>query len=103
VSELYTRFDGVFFERTRLSMMTVLYHEGEIDFKRFKLLFKLSDGGAYAHLEKLLEAGYVDKRRELVEGQPRTIYSLSPSGKLAFKEYLAFIGGVLQEVRGEKT
>lgn len=99
MSELYTRFDSVFFERTRLSMMTVLYHEGNVDFKRFKKLFGLSDGGAYAHLEKLLEAGYVGKRRELVDGQPRTIYALSEAGRTAFRDYLDFIGGVIQEGR----
>lgn len=94
---LYTQFDGVFFEKTRLSMITVLYREGESSFTRLKTFFNLTDGSAYAHLKKLADAGYVKAKRRLTGDRAETWYSLTARGGWLFRDYLDFLESVIQE------
>lgn len=94
---LYTRFDSAFFEKTRLSMMTILYKEGTVSFNRFKTLLRGSDGGVYAHLRTLQQAGYVTRRKRLAadrEGPGPSVqsqYSLTATGRRTFRDYLQFL------------
>ncbi|MBN2351301.1 MAG: transcriptional regulator [Spirochaetales bacterium] len=93
--ELYIRFDGVFFEKTRLSMLTLLYKETRVTFNRFKKILGGSDGALYSHLKKLAEAGYVDSKKTISGGAVATQYSLAGKGRDAFRDYLAFLETVL--------
>ncbi len=95
MQELYTRFDAVFFEKTRLSMMTVLYREGVVSFNRFKKITGGTDGAVYSHAQKLLEAGYVSGKKEIAGNAVQTVYSLTQSGKQLFAEYLQFLENML--------
>ena len=56
---LYTQFDQVFFERTRLSLITILYRDGRASFLGLKRALGLTDGALYTNLEKLVTADYV--------------------------------------------
>ncbi|MDA3949132.1 MAG: transcriptional regulator [Spirochaeta sp.] len=95
MEELYTRFDGVFFEKTRLSIMTLLNQEEKLAFNALKQRLGGSDGGIYTHLEKLIAAGYVGKEREIVAGTPRTLYFLTTAGHRAFAEYIEFLAQII--------
>ena len=99
VQELYTRFDAVFFEKTRLSMMTVLYREGTVSFNRFKKIMGGTDGAVYSHAQKLLEAGYVSGKKEIAGNAVQTVYSLTQSGKQLFAEYLQFLENMLVDYK----
>lgn len=102
--ELYTRFDGVFFEKTRLSIMTLLNQEEPLAFNALKQRLGGTDGAIYTHLEKLIAAGYVSKERELAAGAARTVYQLTDDGRRVFQEYIDFLAGVLahaQHAQGE--
>lgn len=92
---LYTRFDGVFFEKTRLSIMTLLNQEEALAFNALKERLGGSDGAVYTHLEKLIAAGYVEKQRELAAGAPRTVYTMTPDGRATFHEYIQFLTGLV--------
>jgi len=95
--ELYTRFDGVFFEKTRLSMMTILYQEGVVSYNRFKKIIGGTDGAVYSHVQKLLEAGYVTGQKEIAGNRVQTVYTMTESGKQLFTEYLRFLENILTE------
>lgn len=97
VGELYTRFDSVFFEKTRLSMMTVLYQEGVVSYNRFKKVIGGTDGAVYSHVRKLLEAGYVTGKKEIVRNSVQTVYTLTKSGKQLFADYLRFLENILTD------
>ena len=71
MDDLYTRFDNVFFEKTRLSIL----------------------------MEKLIKAGYVEKRKELARSAVQTVYKITKEGRALFKEYLAFLEQMLKENR----
>ncbi len=89
--ELYTQFDSVFFEKTRLSIMTLLYQEGSVTFTRFKNLLRATDGGLYTHARKLIDAGYVKTKKHLDGERAQTVYTFTPAGRRLFERYLGFL------------
>ncbi len=94
-SELYTRFNNIFFEKTRLSMMTILYKEDVVSFNRFKNIIGGTDGAIYTHLQKLQDAGYISLKKKIEGRKAQSFYFLTGKGKKLFKEYLAFLESVL--------
>ncbi len=99
--ELFTRFDAVFFEKTRLSLLTLIIQEEEAAFNRLKLRLKMSDGALYTHLEKLINAGYVEKKKQIAGTNVQTVYSATESGKQQFSEYLLFMEEMIKN--GQNT
>lgn len=95
--KLYTRFDNIFFEKTRLSMMTILYREKKVSFNRFRKLIGASDGAVYTHLQKLEDAKYIDQKKEIVGNKMQTVYFLTKTGMYVFKEYLVFLESVIRD------
>jgi len=91
----YTRFDAVFFEKTRLSMITLLHKEGWVSFNRFKRILGGTDGSVYSHLKKLLSAGYIRQNKRIAGDKAQTIYALTASGRQLFREYLSFLEHIL--------
>lgn len=96
MDELYTRFDGVFFEKTRLSLVTLLHSREMMTFKSLKEYLGMTDGALYTHLEKLITAGYVEKRKELAGTTVQTVYKLTDNGNEEFLAYLEFLQSMLQ-------
>lgn len=96
MDELFTRFDGVFFEKTRLSLVTVLYREEKASFNALKARLNLSDGALYSHLEKLIDAGYAVKTREIAGVSMQTVYGLTGHGRGEFLAYLNFVRGLIE-------
>jgi len=97
VSDLYLRFDSVFFEKTRLSILTLLYREGRLSFNTLKEALGASDGAVYTHLEKLKQAGYVTRDKELIDGNVSSQYELTALGRTEFKAYIEFLEAMLKE------
>jgi DNA-binding MarR family transcriptional regulator len=93
--ELYTQFDNVFFEKTRLSMVTILYKEEVVTFNRFKKIIGGSDGAIYTHLQKLQEAGYVEQKKEIAGNKAQTSVKLTSKGKKEFKRYIRFLSSTI--------
>lgn len=103
MNDLYTRFDQVFFERTRLSIVTLIEQRGPVSFTGLKAILEVTDGALYTHLGKLVDAGYVAKSRELAGETARTVYSLTAHGRRAYHDYLSFLQQMLQEREKEQT
>lgn len=79
--------------------MTILYREETVSFNQLKKLIGGTDGSIYTHMEKLIKAGYVEKRKELAGSSVQTVYKILREGKTLFKEYLVFLEKMLQESR----
>jgi DNA-binding transcriptional ArsR family regulator len=99
MSDLYLGFDHIFFEKTRLSMITLLYREKYVSYSRFRKIIGGTDGSIYSHLKKLLEAGYIQKKKELIQDTAHTIYSLTKKGEQSFSEYIRFLETVVQDYK----
>ncbi len=102
-NRLYMQFDPVFFEKTRLSMMTLIHQEGTVSFNRFKLLLDGTDGAIYGHIQKLLKAGYIRQKKEIAGDKAQTVYSLTASGARLFRDYLSFLETMLHEDREKSS
>ncbi len=77
MDDLYTRFDNIFFEKTRLSIMTILFKEETVSFNQLKKIIGGSDGAIYTHMEKLIKAEYVEKKKELTGSSVQTVYKIN--------------------------
>ncbi len=100
--KLYTQFDSVFFEKTRLSMLTILYNEGTVSFNRFKKLLGGTDGAIYSHIQKLINAGYIAQKKGIFQDKVQTNYSLTKKGEEVFREYLRFLSEMFDDRRRER-
>lgn len=96
MADLYLRFDSTFFEKTRLSILTLLYREGKLSFNALKDALAGTDGAVYTHLEKLRQAGYVTRDKELVDGNVASQYQLTDLGRTEFQAYIEFLEDVLK-------
>jgi DNA-binding MarR family transcriptional regulator len=92
---LYTQFDNIFFEKTRLSIMTILYKERSVSFNRFKKILGATDGALYTHLKKLISADYIKYKKTLAGDTAETVYSLTKNGIDRFRRYLNFLEHIL--------
>jgi DNA-binding MarR family transcriptional regulator len=99
VADLFRRFDSVFFEKTRLSIMAVLYQEEKATFNTLKKRLGASDGAVYTHLERLVGSGYAHKKKEIAGTQVQTVYFPTQKGKSRFREYLQLIESLLREAK----
>jgi predicted ArsR family transcriptional regulator len=97
-NNLYTRFDAVFFEKTRLSILTLLYRDKRVSFKQLKNLLNATDGSLYTHLQKLLGAGYLTEEKEIVGRDLQTFYTLTDNGATAFREYIDFMETMVKTI-----
>ena len=53
-----------------------------------KKTLSLTDGHMSTHMKTLLDAKYVEMKKEFVNQKPRTTYQLTTEGREAFKQYL---------------
>lgn len=97
MSDLYLRFDSTFFEKTRLSILTLLYREGRLSFNALKDALGGTDGAVYAHIEKLRQAGYLTRDKELIDGSVSSQYELTPFGRDEFRAYIGFLEDLLKK------
>lgn len=102
MSDLYLKFDSVFFEKSRLSILTLLYREGRLSFNALKEALGGTDGAVYSHLEKLKQAGYVTRDKELIDGSVSSQYELTAVGRKEFKDYISFLEQMLRDHTQEK-
>lgn len=102
MDELYTRFDNIFFEKTRLSLMTIIYQEEKVSFNQLKERIGGTDGTIYTHLEKLIKAKYLTKQKEIAGTAVQTVYSITQEGRDLFTQYLKFLENMLSSAKGDE-
>lgn len=71
----------------RLLIVTTLLKNIELTFKELQDLTKMSPGNLGKHCDKLINSGYVFKKKEFIEERFLTIYSLTPEGLNEFNRY----------------
>ena len=82
--------------RTRLVALLAASPRG---FTELKTALGATDGNLDAHLRKLSAAGYLENSMA-IDGRPRTIYALSPSGRRALADYLAALKTLIALAQG---
>lgn len=95
----FDQIDKTIHEKGRLSIMTLLAGRGEWSFQDLKAELGMSDGNLITHLRTLGTAGYVAESRDDSGTRPRTTYSLTASGKKAFRRYLDVLEEIVKSAR----
>ncbi len=95
MADPFARFDGIFFEKSRLAIMALLYMDEYAAFTTLRERLDATDGAAYSHLERLIGGGYVEKRKEVAGMKAQTVYRLTKKGRIEFDAYLAVMEGLL--------
>jgi len=90
--------DRIIHEPARLLIMAYLYVVESADFLFLERQSGLTRGNLSSHLSKLEDAGYVEIKKEFVEKIPRTLLSLTKSGRQAFNTYRNNMKHVLDEL-----
>lgn len=82
--------DPLLHQPLRTQLAAFLSGRGEATFSELKRVLRATDGNLDAHLTKLIEAGYVESRKEPVpSGRPQTAFSLTTTGRAALVAYVA--------------
>lgn len=84
ISGLNKAFDN----RVRLGIMSILMVKDDVDFNMIKETLSLTDGNLASHLKSLEGIEYIIIHKEFVGRKPRTSYSATKLGKVAFKTHL---------------
>ncbi len=80
--------DPVIHAQVRLSIMTLLVSVKKADFNYLKDATGTTDGNLSTHLSKLENAGYLKTVKLFVAKKPKTICSITASGRSAFEKYI---------------
>jgi len=87
----------------RLKIMAALNalapRRAAIEFTRLKDLVGATDGNLGAHLETLEKAGYVAIEKRFEGRKPQTRVSMSPAGRRAFAEHVAYLREIIDSAR----
>jgi DNA-binding MarR family transcriptional regulator len=87
--------DRLVHEPARLMILAVLYVVERADFVYLLNQTELTRGNLSSHLSRLEDAGYVEVQKEFVDKIPRTLLSLTETGRQAFDAYRSDIIGAL--------
>ena len=79
--------DGLIHEGARLVIVSVLSECQTADFNFLLATTELTRGNLSAHMKRLVDAGYVEERKEFLDRKPHTEYRLPRTGRRAFRAY----------------
>ncbi len=91
----YQQIDDLIHSRIRLAVMAALTSIGTASFSLIKKTVGATDGNLSVHIRKLEEGGYVNVEKTFVDRKPVSLYSLTDTGKAAFKTYIQYLENML--------
>lgn len=98
VKNILTKFNKIFENRYRLSIMSVLMVNDWVDYTRLKeLLPDLSDGNLASHIKNLEKQEYLEIRKQFLGKKPNTSYSVTVKGRTAFQEHLNALEAIINQ------
>jgi DNA-binding MarR family transcriptional regulator len=88
------RLDPVIHSPTRFSIVAALMAADKVEFRFVRDLVEVSDSVLSQQVTTLEQAGYVKVTKGQAGRRPRTWLSLTPDGRLAFRDHLAVLNGI---------
>lgn len=83
-------------QQHRLRIMAALASDSDPrDFASLKAISGATDGNLGAHLQTLERAGYITVTKEAIGRRSRTWAALTPEGRRAFRDHVAFLEDLL--------
>ena len=95
--EAFEKLDRVIHERGRLAITSLLAASESFSFTELKEQLKMTDGNLSVHMRTLEESGYVSVSKTFVNRKPRTEYTLTPEGRVAFEAYIHNLEDIVRQ------
>jgi DNA-binding transcriptional ArsR family regulator len=92
--------DRLIHERMRLGIVSALAANESLSFHDLKKLLSTTDGNLSVHARKLEDARYIVCEKYFEGRLPKTVYRLSPAGRLALERYLDQMEALIDSMRG---
>ena len=92
---MFKDLDPILHSQLRLAVMSLLIGVKEAEFTFIREKTGATAGNLSVQIQKLKDAGYIDVVKQFKENYPQTICSVTPSGILAFEEYVQSLKGYL--------
>lgn len=86
----------IFESKIRIQMIASL-SVSDLTFNQLKKICQCTNGNMTTHTTKLLESGYVIKKKEFVKDKPQTTYHLTDYGRNEFNEYVKILNRLVRE------
>ena len=97
-------FDALIANPGRLSILTALAVESEVEFVHLRRVTKLTDGNLSCHAKRLATAGLVDIDKSFRQGKPVTSMKLTPQGRTALESHVRRLLSAMSHCsRGKRT
>jgi DNA-binding MarR family transcriptional regulator len=95
--------DAVLHQPVRTQIVAYLIGREEATFSEFKRVLRVSDGNLESHMKKLIAAEYIATRKDASNARQQTVYSLTPGGRAALRQYMANLQQMLGFTTKAKT
>jgi DNA-binding MarR family transcriptional regulator len=92
--------DDLIHQPLRLKIMAALNGlaaRESMEFTKLKAIVEATDGNLGAHLATLERAGYLRVEKDFVGKKPRTRVAVTPAGRRAFLQHVAYLRTLLDE------
>lgn len=89
----------VFDSRIRLSIMSAVMVNDEVNFNELKELIQVTDGNLASHLKTLEENNYIKVNKGFVGRKTNTTYAVTKAGEKAFKSHLEALEKMIREIQ----
>ena len=87
----------IFESKIRIQMIASLT-VSDLTFNQLKKICQCTNGNMTTHTTKLLDSGFIEKKKEFINEKPQTTYHLTEYGKKEFNEYTKILNDL---VKGE--
>lgn len=95
--------DPLVHDRIRMAILTLLAAQEELQFTEIKSTLSVTDGNLLTHLRRLEEAGYLQSRKQAVDGRQRSSYRIARAGRSALLRYVEEMERALELARRAAT
>jgi len=99
--EIAASLDQLLHDRMRLGIVSALAAavEMSLSFTELRSALNATDGNLSVHARKLEDAGYVACDKTFSGRTPRTVYTLTASGRRALEKYLDHMDAIIRATR----
>ncbi|MBD3306883.1 helix-turn-helix domain-containing protein [candidate division KSB3 bacterium] len=86
-------------ERVRLAIMSALVTRDKLTFPELKEMLNVTDGNLSVHASMLEKHGLIRVTKDFYGKKPRTTFAITEEGRQQFRQYLADLEQMLQQVK----
>lgn len=86
----------MFESKIRIQMIASL-SVSDLTFNQLKKICQCTNGNMTTHTTKLIESGFIEKKKEFINDKPQTTYHLTDLGRNEFNNYVQILSDLIKE------